>query len=122
MTDPRAASRSFVWCLLPLLAAACTPSASEPMATGDRKPAVATATTRFEHDDAGQPGAALPDAIARALGTDERVLGCAAGTRDGVSQFEPDWVAVRRFDLNQDGRADWIVNGRHDCLLENGAA
>jgi len=120
-------------CLLPLLlATACKPSlpdaatATEAART-DAAPAAPTraagdTATRYAHDDAGQPGVALPEAIARALGTDERVLSCAEGTRDGVSRFAPDWVAVRRVDLDDDGRADWLVNGRHACLRDGDAA
>lgn len=77
---------------------------------------------RYAADDVGQPGVALPEAIVRALGTDERVLSCAEGTRDGTSLFMPDWVAVRRIDLDDDGRDDWIVNGRHACLRDGDAA
>ncbi|WP_249476218.1 hypothetical protein [Luteimonas galliterrae] len=60
----------------------------------------------------------MPASIVRALGTDERVLDCAQGTRNGVSQFQSDWVETQRADLNDDGRADWIVHGRHDCLRD----
>ncbi len=120
--DLRVASR-LVLCVLPLLAACEQPSPAMHAAQDAKPPAVAADDApRFAHDDAGQPGVALPAAIARALGTDGRVLACAEGTRDGVSQFKPDWVAVRRFDLNQDGRADWIVNGRHACLREGDGA
>lgn len=120
--DLRAASR-LILCVLPLLAACEQPSPAMHAAQDANPPAVvADDSLRFAHDDAGQPGVALPAAIARALGTDERVLACAEGTRDGVSQFKPDWVAVRRFDLNHDGRTDWIVNGRHACLREGDEA
>ncbi len=61
---------------------------------------------------------ALPASIVRALGTDERVLACAQGTRAGVSQFRPDWVETQRVDLDGDGRQDWIVEGRHACLRD----
>ena len=64
----------------------------------------------------------LPAAIARALGTDELVLSCADGTRDGVSQFAADWIGIDRVDLNGDGRADWIVHGRNACLRQPNAA
>ncbi len=67
------------------------------------------------------PAASLPPAIARALGTDERMLDCAQGTRAGVSQFQPDWVKTQRIDLNADGRKDWIVKGLHACLREGDA-
>ncbi|TKR29284.1 hypothetical protein FCE95_14065 [Luteimonas gilva] len=60
----------------------------------------------------------MPASIVRALGTDERVLACAQGTRAGVSQFNPDWVKTQRVDLNDDGRQDWIVEGRHACLRD----
>jgi len=129
MSDPRAASKLCVGLLPVLLSAACTQSAPSPgtaaaaTQSGETPPAaVADTSKRFAHDDAGQPGLALPEAIARALGTDERVLSCAEGTRDGSSLFQPDWVAVRRFDLDDDGRADWIVNGRHACLRDGNAA
>lgn len=119
--------------LLPLLlATACKPSLPDAAATADAAPAnaataaparsAADTATRYAHDDAGQPGVALPEAIVRALGTDERVLSCVEGTRDGTSLFAPDWVAVRRIDLDGDGRDDWIVNGRHACLREGDAA
>jgi hypothetical protein len=112
------------------LASACTqPSADVATAAApSRSDAEATppapthdedkTTVHYAHDDAGEPGVILPDDIVRALGTDERVLSCAQGTRDGVSQFAPDWVAVRRIDLDDDGRGDWIVNGRHACLRD----
>ncbi len=95
---------------------ASTPGREKP-ATPTGASAAASGTSRtYAQDDAGEPGLALPDAIARGLGTDELVLSCPAGTRGGVSQFAPDWVGVRRLDLNDDGRPDWIVNGRHACL------
>lgn len=83
-------------------------------------PAVTTAaaTQRYRREDEGDPRVALPEDIDRALQTDERVLACPAGTRDGISQFARDWVGVRRFDLNADGRPDWIVNGLHRCLRQ----
>lgn len=61
-------------------------------------------------------GAALPDAIARGLSTDARVLECSAGVVAGRSAFRPDWVAAHRGDLDGDGADDWIVEGRHGCL------
>jgi hypothetical protein len=119
-------------CLLLLLANACTqPSADGATAGPSRSDAAATPAStnnedatvvHYAHDDAGEPGLVLPVDIVRALGTDERALSCAEGTRDGVSQFAPDWVAVRRIDLNDDGRGDWIVNGRHACLRDGDAA
>ena len=119
---------SGAWLLPLLLATACKPSLPAAAATteGARAeaapasptPAADDSATRYAHDDAGQAGVALPDAIVRALGTDERVLSCTEGTRDGVSRFAPDWVAVRRVDLDDDGRADWLVNGRHACLRD----
>lgn len=80
---------------------------------------MAALSERYTADDRGD--AALPEAIARGLGTDESVLSCDRGVRGGVSQFAADWVGVRRFDLNDDGRADWIVNGRHACLRSDAA-
>lgn len=77
-----------------------------------------TDTHRYRREDAGDPRLALPEDIDRALQTDERVLSCPAGTRDGVSQFARDWVGVRRLDLDADGRPDWIVNGLHRCLQQ----
>jgi hypothetical protein len=126
-------------CLLPLLllASACTqpsvdvatetePSrsdaASAPASASTSTSPSSEAAVRYAQDDAGQPGLTLPKDIVRALGTDERVLSCAEGTRDGVSQFAPDWVALRRIDLDNDGRDDWIVNGRHTCLRDGDAA
>ena len=125
--------RHYGACLLPLLlATACKPSLPDAAtvteaARADAAPAAPTraagdATTRYAHDDAGDPGLVLPEDIVRALSTDERVLSCAEGTRDRVSLFAPDWVAVRRIDLNDDGRGDWIVNGRHACLRDGDAA
>ncbi len=64
--------------------------------------------------------AGLPDDIERALQTDRHVLDCAAGTRDGVSLFDEDWVAVQRIDLNGDARADWLLRGVHPCLRRDG--
>lgn len=66
--------------------------------------------------------AELPDDIERALQTDERVLDCPAGTRDGVSLFAEDWVAVQRIDLNDDARPDWLLRGLHPCLRRDGGA
>lgn len=126
-------SRQGAFGILLLLTTACTQApadvaaasataaqATRPVASSSAQHADA-ATTHYAHDDPGQPGLALPAAIVRALGTDERVLSCAQGTRDGVSRFAPDWVAVRRVDLDQDGDADWIVNGRHPCLRDGDA-
>ncbi|MGH9381449.1 MAG: hypothetical protein ACRD2Z_12650 [Thermoanaerobaculia bacterium] len=89
-----------------------------------RSPSVDTATAvrRYARDDAGDRGLALPDDILRALQTDELVLDCPAGTRDGVSQFAPEWVAARRLDFDTDGLPDWIVNGLHECLVQPYAA
>lgn len=84
--------------------------------------ASAAATQRYRRDDVGDPRLALPEDIDRALQTDERVLSCPAGTRNGVSQFARDWVGVRRLDLDADGRPDWIVNGLHRCLRRHDAA
>lgn len=122
-------------CLLPLLlASGCTrpaadvaveppgPAGASTSAPASASPPAQGETARYRSDAVAAPGLALPADIARALGTDERVLSCAEGTRDGVSQFAPDWVAVRRIDLDDDGRGDWIVNGRHDCLRDGSAA
>jgi hypothetical protein len=81
-----------------------------------------TEAVQYDGDAPGDNAQSLPTAIARALGTDELVLTCADGTRDGVSQFAADWVAVDRLDLNGDGRADWIVHGRNACLRQADAA
>lgn len=89
------------------IAAACSPASNGSGSAGAAKA------------DAAPSHEALPPAIVRALGTDERVLDCTQGTRDGVSQFQPDWVQAQRTDLNDDGRADWIVRGRHDCLRDD---
>ena len=64
--------------------------------------------------------AGLPQDIARALQTDERVLDCATGTRAGRSAFRDDWVRVRRIDLDGDGRQDWLLEGRAPCLHADG--
>ena len=66
--------------------------------------------------------AALPQDIARALQTDERVLDCATGTREGRSEFREDWVRVRRVDLDGDGRRDWLLEGRAPCLRADGVS
>lgn len=60
----------------------------------------------------------LPVDIARGLSTDARVLDCRDGVVDGVSAFAPDWVEARRVDLDGDGLDDWLVEGRHRCLME----
>lgn len=107
-----------------------TPSRPTSTAAASRKPVTPAQSTagnpvtadRFDQDDTGD-ASVLPASIARALETDQRVLDCAAGTRDGVSQFAKNWVGVRRIDLNDDGRSDWLLNGRHACLRpENTAA
>lgn len=120
-------------CVLLLLAGACTQPSADVATAAAPSPSDAAATpastsnekneaaVHYAHDDAGDPGLVLPEDIVRALSTDERVLSCAQGTRDGVSQFAPDWVAVRRIDLDDDGRSDWIVNGRHVCLRDGDA-
>ena len=84
-----------------------------------QKPAEAV---QYDGDASGDTAQSLPAAIARGLGTDELVLTCADGTRNGVSQFAADWIAVDRLDLNGDGRADWIVHGRNACLRQADAA
>lgn len=94
--------------LIALLAGACSPAATND-ANG---PAQANPE---------QAGFGLPPAIVRALGTDERVLDCAQGTKNGVSRFQPDWVGAERVDLNDDGRPDWIVQGRNACLRDGDA-
>ena len=66
--------------------------------------------------------AGLPQDIARALQTDERVLDCATGTHAGRSAFRDDWVRVRRVDLDGDGRQDWLLEGRAPCLQGDGVA
>ncbi len=70
-----------------------------------------------DDDDAG-----LPSDIERALQTDERVLDCAMGTREGRSRFRDDWVRVRRVDLDGDGRQDWLLEGRAPCLHADGVS
>ncbi|MEN1928798.1 hypothetical protein WCE37_07350 [Luteimonas sp. MJ250] len=60
--------------------------------------------------------AALADDIARGLSTDARVLDCEQGLVNGRSAFTPDWVRAHRLDLDDDGREDWVVEGRHRCL------
>ncbi len=82
-------------------------------------PPPAEGTSVASPERANATATELPASIARALGTDEHVLDCAQGTRDGVSRFQPDWVDTRRADLNDDGRIDWIVRGRHDCLRDD---
>jgi hypothetical protein len=77
---------------------------------------------QYDGDASGDTAQSLPAAIARGLGTDELVLTCADGTRDGVSRFAADWVAIDRLDLNGDGRAEWLVHGRNACLRQSDAA
>ena len=91
------------------LAASCAPSA---------EPGDAAGTTALAAQQTGDAETKLPKDIARALGSDERVLDCAQGTHDGVSQFKPDWVTAESIDLNGDALPDWIVRGRHACLRE----
>ncbi|MBB6600454.1 hypothetical protein [Luteimonas sp. MC1825] len=69
-----------------------------------------------------RPGTQLPADIARALSSDARVLDCAEGMHAGGSAFAPDWVVARRVDLDDDGRDDWVVHGRHRCLAAGDAA
>lgn len=76
-------------------------------------------TARLHHRDPGDTSAALPDAILRALQTDELVLGCADGVTDGRSRFARDWVGAHRIDLDADGGDDWILNGLHPCLRQH---
>jgi hypothetical protein len=73
------------------------------------------AATRFVAG-ATAPPATLPDDIVRGLGTDASVLDCAGGVVAGHSAFAPDWVVAHRIDLDEDGRDDWLVEGRHRCL------
>lgn len=74
---------------------------------------------------AGTPPAEppLPADIARALQTDERVLDCRHDdSAAGRSRFSDDWVSARRVDLDDDGQADWLIEGRHPCLRRDGLA
>lgn len=98
-------------------AATSTPAAPEGPEAPEAPPAAAPgrAAAYFEAG-AITAGAALPDAIARGLSTDARVLECSAGVVAGRSAFRPDWVAAHRGDLDGDGADDWIVEGRHGCL------
>lgn len=107
--------RAGLACWVGAVLAACT-QATPP--SGDM-PAAAQAPAA--QTGASAPAAALPASIARALGTDERVLDCAQGTQGGVSQFRPDWVRAQRVDLDGDGRQDWIVEGRNACLRDGDA-
>lgn len=91
-----------------LLLAACGVAGSGP-AGGQGRPEAAQAQV-------------LPADIERALQTDERVLDCPQGQVDGHSAFATDWVRARRVDLDDDGRADWLVEGTHPCLRRDGAA
>ena len=90
--------------------------------TARESASAAVKTVQYDGDAPGDTAQTLPAAIVRGLGTDELVLTCADGTRDGVSQFAADWVAVDRLDLNGDGRSDWIVHGRNACLRQADAA
>ncbi len=84
--------------------------------------AAGPATDGVQDGRAGAQSQALPSDIVRALQTDERVLDCAQGRRDGRSAFASDWVRWRQPDLDGDGRADWLVEGVHPCLRRDGAA
>ena len=84
-------------------------------------PAPATVVTRFVAGEQAQ-GAALPDDIARGLSTDDRVLDCEQGLVDGRSAFAPGWVFAHRVDLDGDGYEDWLVEGRHACVADEGGA
>lgn len=102
--------RASIGCGIGALLASCTqaaPSSAETSATASDAQAAAN-----------ESPAALPASIVRALETDAHVLDCAQGSRGGVSQFNPEWVQTQRIDLNDDGRRDWIVEGRHACLRQ----
>jgi hypothetical protein len=73
---------------------------------------------------AGAPasGVVLAEDIVRGLSTDVRVLACDQGVADGRSAFAPDWVLAHRVDLDDDGRDDWLVEGRHACLAGSDGA
>jgi len=58
----------------------------------------------------------LPEAVARGLSTDARVLDCPQGVADGRSAFQSGWVVAHPVDLDGDGGDDWVVEGRHACL------
>lgn len=96
-----------------------TAPATPPQPRADNAPGDAPATPagslRFV---AGMPasGDVLAEDIARGLSTDTRVLACEDGVVDGRSAFTPDWVLAHRIDLDDDGRDDWLVEGRHACL------
>lgn len=85
---------------------------------GDGADAVAGPPANSLRFVAGAPisGEPLADDIARGLSTDVRVLACDQGVVDGRSAFAPDWVLAHRVDLDDDGRDDWLVEGRHPCL------
>lgn len=68
------------------------------------------------------PAEALPADILRGLGTDARILDCAGGVVDGQSALEAGWVAAHAVDLDGDGRDDWLVEGRHRCLVGDDGA
>ncbi|MBS7458783.1 hypothetical protein [Coralloluteibacterium stylophorae] len=107
---------------MPLRRIAAAALALVPAACGASPPADAGADHAQGATAARGPGSAahLPGDILRALGTDEAVLACAAGVRDGVSRFAPDWVTASRPDFDGDGRADWLVAGAHACLQRGG--
>lgn len=78
----------------------------------------AGASVTIAQDDPGDAGTPLAADITRALQTDELVLSCPGV--DGAGGFARSWVGVHRLDLDSDGRDDWVLNGRHDCLRQPG--
>ncbi|MCE7031706.1 hypothetical protein LY625_03585 [Lysobacter sp. GX 14042] len=103
--------------LLAVLAGCNAPPAAGALAPPAPDPEPADAV-RLDHRDPGDTTTPLPEAISRALQTDELVLTCPGGVVDGRSHFARDWVGVHRVDLDGDGREEWILNGLHPCLRQ----
>lgn len=101
--------------LLAVLAGCNASPAAGALAASPAEPA---RTVRLDHLDPGDTAAPLPEAISRALQTDELVLGCPEGVANRRSRFARDWVGVHRIDLDSDGRDEWILNGLHPCLRQ----
>lgn len=74
----------------------------------------------FRSDEPTATRAVLPQDVVRGLGVDERTVECFLDETTGNIGFDSEWFAVYRFDLDADGRRDWLVRGVHDCLRHDG--